>query len=203
MTVREIVKRALRLVRAVPAGREPSERDAADALDALRALILSLPEIGGGGPWRDAEISADHAAREDERVRVITPDAVAVTLPDQVRDEETSPPRPPRNGARVQLVDMHGEARGFWLYRADRALWVEVSRLTLNDPSPLDGAFDGALSALLAQTIAPEYGAALDPGLLAQAERGRSQIKARLAPTQRAGVEAAFLILSASRSFRL
>ncbi len=45
MTVDEIIKRALRLIEAVPAGREPTASQAADALLALKAMMASSQVI--------------------------------------------------------------------------------------------------------------------------------------------------------------
>ena len=101
MTVDEIIKRALRLIEAVPAGREPTASQAADALLALKAMMARLPGVGIAGRLTDKLLDKAVTGEEDYRYT----GTYVVTLPATVTDDNGVTYRVPRNGARIELLN--------------------------------------------------------------------------------------------------
>ena len=148
MTCRAIIRDALRELDVIAPGDELNVDDLEVGLARLQALVLRLFE--GRGPWRTADVTADHTVGEDERVRVGGGAVVDVTLPDAV-DDGAGGRRAPRDGARVSIV---GTTQGTFLYRADRNAWIRADTLSADDPAPFSAAFHGGLAAILAVELA-------------------------------------------------
>lgn len=101
MTVNDIIKRALRLIEALPGGREPTASQAQDALLALKALMARLPGVGIAGRLTDKLLDQDVTGEEDYRYT----GTYVVTLPATVTDDNGVTYRVPRNGARIELLN--------------------------------------------------------------------------------------------------
>jgi hypothetical protein len=101
MTVDETIRRALRLIEAVPAGRSPTASQADDALTALKSMMARLPGVGIAGRLTDELLTAAVTGEEDMRYT----GTYVVTLPATVTDDEGATYRVPRNGARIEILN--------------------------------------------------------------------------------------------------
>ena len=101
MTVNDIIKRALRLIEAIPAGREPTASQAQDALVALKSMMARLPGVGIAGRLTDKLLDQAITGEEDYRYT----GTYVVTLPATVTDDNGVTYRVPRNGARIELLN--------------------------------------------------------------------------------------------------
>ncbi len=101
MTVDDIIKRALRLIEAVPAGRDPTASQAADALLALKSMLARLVGVGIAGRLTDKLLTEAVTGEEDYRYT----GTYVVSLPATVTDDNGVTYRVPRNGARIELLN--------------------------------------------------------------------------------------------------
>jgi hypothetical protein len=183
-TVRTLLARALRLIRALAPGDEAGADELAVGVEAFNDLIASLHEARG--PLAEMDVAADCIPGENQRVRIEAGDTVTVTLPNAVQafgcadpdDYGFIPPVPPlpagsagpadgvrtrapRDGARIEVV---GARQGLYFYRADTNAWMSAYGLGLDDASPLNARYDDALAALLAERLIDVWPQALPPG---------------------------------------
>lgn len=200
-TARKTIRRALRLIGVLGAGREPTQVMADDALEALQSLVLSLSTW-----WTDVDIDADYTAGENERVRVTTTDAVLVTIPASVSSAERLlyccnqiqllcqgfPDRAPSEFARVQVTDASSDATATYYYRPDIAQWTRADALTLDSEVPWNAALDEGFACLLAVRLAPEYDAAIPQVVAVGAARCEQRLDQLLVPNLRMSIDPAF-----------
>lgn len=178
MTVQDILRRALRLLRVLPAGAGISGTEAADALETFNAAIRGLYGHGVGpklsptttddgyalvGGLYSVDVTTPIYPKDGHRIGVIG--ARTVTAYDGSTIEGAA------------SVTTTGNAS--WFYRADLADWVLEADRALSDDSPYSPDLDEALSCYMAFALAPEYGAAITPELQAMINAGRSQISQR------------------------
>lgn len=159
MTVQEIIDRALRMIRAKPAGRAllAAERD--DGLVAYNAMLLGLFGHQVGGPVRPATLR-DGVAEDG-----------GVYAPQAMRT-----PASPVNGARFAVTGactvtastgstIEGAASvaatgpRSWFYRADTGNWVREAAQALTDQCLFPDDFHDGVAAMLALHVADEYDA--------------------------------------------
>jgi hypothetical protein len=201
-TARTVTIDALRALRVLAVGDDPSADEMAASLAAVNALILDLHEARG--PLIDVDVAGDYIAGEDQRVRVQAgAEGVVVTLPNSVPiyrrwdpyDYGFSAPAPflpaqgstgaadgvtwrqPRDGARVEVV---GTTQGLWFYRADTNAWLNAVNLALDDELPLNARYAGPLAALLSERLLDVIGSGqLTPGLTRRIARGNAALMLR------------------------
>lgn len=217
MTARDLIKRALRMLGVIDAGREPEAAEAADALTVLQSLLLGLP---GSAHWTDVETDENYTAGENERIRVTTASAVTITLPTTIESDSTRAlccnqnvticggysERAPKDGARVQITTISGGATSevTHRYRADLGEWKQVSGLGLTDEVPINADLQDDLAAVLALRIAPEYPASEPSALVvAMAASGETRMRGRFGKRQQHATDLTLLRTSSNQCFEV
>jgi hypothetical protein len=166
VTVRDTIKRALRQIGVLSAGRDPKASESADALASLQGLYDHLAATETFGPLIDILTSGVYEAGENERVT----GATSVTLPDTVTDACTGLERSPKDRS---VVVVAGETPATHLYDADLAAWVDISALTLAASTPLGSRWAEGIAAQLALMVAGEFGATPNAMTIDTARRGK------------------------------
>lgn len=187
-TCQQIITRAMRLLGLLEDGGSASSTELANGLESLQAMVDSLPALMLGGPWVDVDVTdTSYMAGEDERIRLTDPDvSTDITFPSRIQDYDADTEdgyRKPREGARVQIIaELSGQSyRRTYVYTA-YAGWARIDALALADANPFGPNLDDALTGLLAQRIAPEFGVGVGAQVQELASRGRTQLDRRLRP---------------------
>ena len=180
MTIRtDIVQRAFRMLNKVGIGQDLDPDEASEALKVFQDMLITMPEIGLGGPLTDVLISADYTANEDERITNTSGSPVVISLPSTIT-ETNGTVRPPRNGAIVQI---NGAASPeIHLYVGYLAGWQRLTDLTLNSANPLGPMHHEGLAALLALRLTGPN-TAIPEAVPLQAEKGLQHIANRFRPS--------------------
>lgn len=207
-TCGDIIKEAYRLAAKLGGDDEllPSEYNT--ALIKLQNVILSAP---GMGHWIEVEADGDYTAGENERVRVITDDAVTITVPTSVVSSqrllwccnqvtlvcEGYADRAPKDGAKVHVSDAFGDDAATYFYRADIAQWTAARDLTRDSEVPFSADMDRYLAAMLADDLTPD----LHPKHAMTAEEGRRRFRARYGKRQQVAVDTPLIYTSSNREY--
>jgi hypothetical protein len=196
-TVRVAIHEAMRQVRALAVGDDPTADELAVGLEAAQGLVLDIHEARG--PMWDIDVAGPYIAAENQRVRVEAGDTVQITLPNSVSmfgaydpydygfcPGYPAPPvgstgpadgvafRAPRDGTRIEIV---GTSQALYFYRADLNAWMPATGLTLDTELPFNARLTSAFEALLAERLAEVVSdAAPTPGLARRIARGRSAL---------------------------
>lgn len=199
MVISEIRDRAFRIL----LGRTttPPAGEGTRALEAFQSLIADLPGTLGV-KWVDVVVEDNYTAGEDERVTMRVT-GLTVTLPSLVYLTGEGVPtgtaysqttmRPPKDGARVQIIDQDAGTSTLHFWRTDLGAWVAASGLDATDESPLPAEMDRFLPAMLAVELQPEYGIDLGPVALGLADQGWRRLRARYGGRKAVAVDAALL----------
>lgn len=176
MTVREIIRRALQMLRVVSPGETPSGDESADGLIAYNAMIAAYRGHGVGPALRPMLAANGYA------------------LPGGIHDEATLlTPLKPFDGCRFGVTGactvtsdrtINGgtvTAATTWFYRADTDTWIVEADATLDIDTQFPAAFDDGLAALLAVRL-PDYGAEPSAMLVRLADEAESRLIARYRP---------------------
>ena len=176
-TCRAVIQSALLALKVITAGEGPHVNHLTAGLTDLQDLILELHEARG--PLFDVDVSgAAWTANENTRCRVEAGSTTVVTAPNAVpmspgaaaydygfavspwwnTQGSTGPAdgvlwRSPNDGARIEIV---GATQTLLFYRADLNEWVSGYDLRLDDETPLNARYRGAVSTLLAERLAVE-----------------------------------------------
>lgn len=211
ITVRTIVKGAMKKLGVLPIGREPTSPQAQDALEALQALYRELVGQGVFGRLYDVLVTtATYSAREQERVVCDLVSGVTVTLPETITQSliDSAPyrcftydvnapdygrgcwssevfPRPPRDGACIVVADVNSSLEKYYLYDANRAYWVLLDSLTLDSTAPLSARYQNGLEAVLSERLADPFGVDVPKQATAQANTFRHSISMKLDRSRR------------------
>jgi hypothetical protein len=183
-TVRVALKEALRALRAVAPGDDPTADELSAGLEAAQALILDIHEARG--PLHEIDVSGAYTAGENQRLRIESGDTVSITLPNSVSlfwqydpyDYGFAPGYPgvppqgstgaadniewrsPRDGARIEIV---GTAQALYFYRADINAWQPATGLTIDGELPFNNRLTDAFAAMLAERLIDEVTTASGP----------------------------------------
>lgn len=183
VTVRDIVKGALRKLGVLAVSREPTGAQAQAALGALQSLYRELVGQGSFGRFTDVLVTTTpYNARENERVVCDLESGVTVNLPETITEsllralpvyDPSAPdygrascetlPRPPRDGACIIVADVNSSYEKYYLYDANRAYWVLIDDLTLDSRAPLANRNENGLKAMLASRMASDFGVQVPP----------------------------------------
>lgn len=191
MTVREIIRRALSMLRVVSPGETPSPAETADGLIAYNAMISGLRGHGVGPALRPMLAHCGYA-----RFGGLHNDSALMT------------PLDPFDGARFGVAGacvvtsdrtIDGATvtePATWFYRADLDTWiVEADASDLEDSTQFPAAFDDGLAALLALRL-PDYGVEPSQGVIVMADQCESRLLARYRPRINPGCDAGVLRMS-------
>jgi hypothetical protein len=195
-TVRAAINEAMRAIRAIAAGDDPTADELAVGLEAARDLVLDLHEARG--PLWDVDVSANYVPAENQRLRVVDGDTVQITLPNSVSMWSAHDPydygftpafgqvppvgstgpadgveyRAPRDGTRIEIV---GTSQALYFYRADLNAWMPAHGLTLDTELPFNQRLTSAFCALLAERLLEVVSDVQpSPNLVKRIARGRS-----------------------------
>lgn len=209
ITVRSVVKGAMKKLGVLAIGREPTAAQAQDALEILQALYRELIGQGVFGRLYDVLVTTStYSARENERVVCDLLAGVTVTLPETITEGligSLSPydylatdygrgsvcevlPRPPRDGSPIIVADVNSSFEKYYLYDANRAYWVPLDDLTLDSTAPLSARHENGLRAILAERLADPFGVPMPKQAAAEANTFRYAISMKLDRSRRATV---------------
>jgi len=218
ITVRAIVKGALKKLGVLAIGREPTAAEAQDALEILQGLYRELVGQGVFGRLVDVLITTDtYNAREQERVVLNSSvSGASVTLPVEITQSLLSAPpyydaawfdpyatdwdyghggvtaeplpRPPRDGACIVVTDVNSSFEKYYLYDANRAYWVLLDDLTLDSVAPLSGRYQNGLMAMLGLRMAAPFGVEPSPVLQGECNTFRYALSTKFDRSRRAAV---------------
>jgi len=182
-TCRVVLSEALRAIRALDPGDDPTVDELNAGLEAIANLILDLHNARG--PLTDVDVTADYIPGENQRVRIQAGFTVSVTLPNSIpifntpdpydygfSVDVTQPPvgstgiadgvewRQPRDGARVEIV---GTTQALYFYRADTNGWYAATGFGIDDETPLNARYTSALAALTAERLVEQWPGLYEP----------------------------------------
>lgn len=200
MTVREIIRRALQMLRVVAPGETPTADESADGLIAYNAMISALRGYGVGPALRPMASVSGSAV-----IGGLHTDTTLVA------------PEDPFDGARFGVtgactlttaddstITSATEACALF-YRADTDEWIiEADASGLDVEPQFPAAFHDGLAALLATRL-PDYGADISPATALLADECDSRLRARYRPRINPGCDAGVIYMSRQpwgRSFR-
>lgn len=191
MTVREIIRRALQMLRVVSPGETPAPDEIADGLIAYNAMIAALRGHGVGPALRPMASRSGSAV-----IGGLHTDATLVA------------PESPFDGARFgvtracSLSTADGSTitpttgSGVLFYRADTHGWIieaDASGLDVEPQFPAE--FHDGLAALLALRL-PDYGSEPSQGTILLADECVSRLRARYRPRINPGCDSGVLFMS-------
>jgi hypothetical protein len=189
LTVRDVIKRANRLMGALATGDDPTADELSDALISYNSMVRAMFGTIIGPRLSSLTASASLTA-EPGGLYQVGSSAVTITLPAQ-----------PRNGARVGVNDanlglstnactvnrngrlLEGAAANLtlntngtnriWFYRGDSGNWVREADALIDDNPFFPDALTAYLADMLAVYVAGEYGSDIRPDIVAKALEGR------------------------------
>lgn len=177
MTVREVIRRALQMLRVISAGETPSGEEVADGLIAYNGLISSLRGYGVGPSLRPMLSSNGYA-----RVGGVHSDSALVT------------PLDPSDGARFGVTgacsvtsdrtieDGTVTVAAVWFYRADIDTWIKEAEASDLDGEPqFPSELHEGLAAMLAMRL-PDYGPEPSQSVAVMADEAMGRMVARYRP---------------------
>jgi len=214
-TARVVIAEAMRALRALAPGDDPTADDLVVGLEAISNLILDIHEARG--PLLDVDVTADCTPSENQRIRVQAGFDVAVTLPNAIPFFDGFDPydygfnpataqwqwapqgttaqadgvqyRQPRDGTRIETV---GVTQALYFYRADINAWMAATGLTVDTELPFNNRYTSALGALTAERLMDVVSNAQPtPGLTRRIARGNAALMLR-AGTHHAPVRAQY-----------
>lgn len=202
-TAADCIKLALRKLRVVGQGQNPSSAQQADALVELNHMLREWAENGASYPIINRRISASYQVESGyPAIRLqCEVGGLTITLPEGANSF------PVPDGMRVAIVDVGGNfaaspatlARNGWkiagtagnvtlntaslsrtyMFRADLGDWRQVTDLSVSDSLPFPTEFDYGIALMLARRLEGEYGQPLGPNDARAASRARINLYAR------------------------
>jgi hypothetical protein len=189
-TCRDIIKKALRRIGVVAAGREPSAAMAEEALGHLIDQYKDWVAKGVFGKFRDVRITAaTYTPREQERVIIADENSCAITFPQVVTEEwgdyvggfgghdygfvsygatacvQRIETRTPRDQSVILITTECDCETRIRVYEASSARWQRIDTLELADAAPMSVLHEKLLADVLAGNLAEGYGQAIPPKL--------------------------------------
>jgi hypothetical protein len=180
-TAQEVIVRALRLIEVASANRPATSAEINDGLETLNRVLMSYMGNGIGQPLSARRVKVSFQA-ENGGEYVTGPNALTATMPAS-----------PQNGSRVGFVtsaltilpnsetlaggagNVSLSAPARYFYRALTG-WERERELALGDDVYLDPDMIDGFTAIVAVTMAPEYGAAISQSLAAGSVGGHEMI---------------------------
>jgi len=185
-TCSDLVKGAFRRAGITRDLDEVRPREFDHGLQTLQDLYLELIGAGAFGRLSDVLVDGDHTAKEQERVLVTTEDAVTITVPETITDDDTGEERAPHDGSLVLVTDVASTTRRSYVYDAAYAAWTLIEGLSIGDFAPLSIRYRAGLEARLAVRLSEENGMAVTPELRRQEAQGISALLHRYDAPERA-----------------
>lgn len=200
MTVREIITRALQMLRVIASGETPTADELADGLISYNAMISGLRGHGVGPALRPMASQSGSAV-----IGGLHTDTTLVA------------PEDPFDGARFGVTGAcslssdddstiaNATEASVYFYRADQHAWiVEADASDLSDEPQFPASFHDGLAAMLALRL-PGYGAEPSQAAVVLADECDSRLRARYRPRINPGCDSGVLLMSRqpwNRTFR-
>jgi hypothetical protein len=193
MTVRDVIKAALRKMGGLASGDDPTADEVTDALTSYNSLLRSMFGTIVGQRLSPQAAAASLTAEPGGQYQIAA-SAMTITLPAN-----------PKNGARVGVVDsnlnfavntctvarngrsLEGAAANLslttagggrtWFFRGDTGNWVREADQAIDDTVFFPDNLIAYLPDMLAVYIASEYGAEIRPDVVAKSIEGREAFK--------------------------
>lgn len=198
-TIRVALNEAMRALRSIAPGDDPTADELVTGLEAAQNLVMDIHEARGD--LHELDVSSAYVAGENQRVRIVSGDVVSVTLPNSVAKfwqwdpydygfvpgypglppaGSTGPAdniqyRAPTDGARIEIV---GTSQALYFYRADLNQWMPALGLTLDTELPFNDRLLSAFTAMLAERLVDVLSNAsqISPALARRVAQGRAAI---------------------------
>lgn len=205
-TCRTVIADALRALRVIAPGDDPTADELVVSLEALQNLVLEQHE--GRVPLVQVDVSAaTWIPSENQRLRIQAGSSTTVELPNSVPlTARSSDPcdygfsasssqssvyiphgstgsadnvawRQPNDGARIEVV---GATHALYFYRDDLNAWMPALGLTLDTELPLNARYSGHMGAILADRLLDSIGpGAPSPALAKRIARAKIALATR------------------------
>lgn len=187
-TCRYTIKRALQKLAIIAPGNDPEASEAETGLAVLQGLF----DGWGSGGMFGRVVNGLAGIDPDTVVTTALPEVGApVELPILVRDidgEEVPPP----DLAYAENVNATTSVRRAYLFDGRMAKWVRVDALTLDSECPLSRRNSEGMAAVLAMTMAEDFGVTPGPLLMRQSGQFLFGMSARYGEKRREGTAAYF-----------
>ena len=167
-TVRATVTRAMRKLRLVASGDEPTAAELADGVAVVQG-IFDAWAAGGMFGRLDRQLGNASAYEPVVLLWESLPGDTSVELPVRLRDPETGDTVPPADLSYIEVVDETTGVRKAYLWDARKAAWGRVDALTADSAMPLSGRSAEGLAAVVATRLAEEFGQSPGPWLVREA----------------------------------
>ena len=184
VTVRQTITRALRKLRVIASGEEPTAAEAADGLAVVQGMVDAWASGGMFGRLTEyfGDASGIKFGTEATAWQVLestpVPGDVTVTLPTRVRWPDGDE-APPPHMTLYEIVDDTGGTLKRFAWDARMGRYVLLHALTLDSPMPLATAGAEGMAALVATKLAEEFGAEIGPALVREAAHFKFNLSAR------------------------
>ncbi len=151
-TVRSVVTTALRKLRVVYTGRNPTASEAQDGLESLQSFYDEW--VSSNKRLTPYIVTAAYTAEEDQRLQNASD--YTITYPTTVEDRATGEDRPVHD--RSVVVDVRSTGPVAKVYSAQDGAWQQLSGLTLDSEAPFSERGKDGLACVLALRLADDYG---------------------------------------------
>jgi hypothetical protein len=167
-TCQDIIDRALRILGVLAAGEVASGHDGQAGMRGLQEVVDTLPLLRDG-EWAETKLTGEGAytAADGQRIRTLGHGG-QIVLPADAADL-----------SRVQVVGQGHPQAGLWIYAAAEGAWARADALAIGDESPFGADDEAGLAALLAISLAEEYGAEVPGSAMARASRAQTSFRSR------------------------
>jgi hypothetical protein len=212
-TARETIKKALRKLRVIEAGSNPTSAELTDCLDYLNKLLAEIVGFGGSHQLRTKTIDSSYeASPRDPAIRLLCrhSGAITITLPSVGQMEIY-------DGMRIGIVDVSNNAathnitvarnnwllegatsdltlstnniNRVWMFRGDLGDWKRAVDLGADDTLPFPTDLDNSMALILAQELGGEFGQSLRRSDEALAKTARIKLSSKYVPAVRMAPE--------------
>lgn len=162
-TITTVLTSALRRLRILDERESPTAEHGVTGLAALQGLF---DHVVNTAALEDYVATANYTAEENQRIR-LSGGAWTITYPTTISDDGDRDPYD------LSVVVVAGAAPVAKIYDAQLGSWVTVTGLALASDCPLSLRNVNAMTGVLAEQLAVEYGRSLSTELARDAARGR------------------------------
>jgi len=162
-TCEDIITRAYRRLKLIDESEAPSSEQATTGLEALQDLFDAAVNAAR---LEDYVATANYTAEENQRIR-LSGGTWTITYPTTISADNNRDPYD------LSVVVVAGATPTHKIYDAQLGSWVTVSGLALADECPLSARNAKAISGVLADELAEEYGKQIGRRLQVDASHGR------------------------------
>lgn len=167
MIIRTLITRALKKLKVLAAGENPSDGETQDCLQYVLDYYKSACAFGVNGAKIDKYIEADYTASDENERLTLANDTIVITLPNYITISNDTK-RPIKDGA-MTVVNVIGQGiKNIYIYDAHLAKWIDINALTLDSDALYSERLGNGLVALIARLIADEFGVELTQSIISE-----------------------------------